>query len=66
MRQAARVVAVALAVICLCLIAAMPIVAAWSMRTEQVLPAPPINPLKLMQQAKRLQAEQITDFSTIY
>jgi len=66
MRGAARVVAVALAVICLGLIAAMPIVAAWSMRTEQVLPAPPINPLKLMQQAKRLQAEQITDFSTIH
>jgi hypothetical protein len=66
MHEAARVVAVALAVICLCLIAAMPIVAAWSMRTEQVLPAPPINPLKLMEQAKHLQAQQITDFSTIH
>ena len=66
MRQAARVVAVALAVICLCLIAAMPIVAAWSTRTEQVLPAPPINPLKLMELAKHLQARQITDFSTIH
>jgi hypothetical protein len=66
MHKAARVVAVALAVICLCLIAAMPIVAAWNMRTEQVLPAPPINPLKLMEQAKHLPAQHITDFSTIH
>ena len=66
MHAAARIVAVTLAVICLCLIAAMPIVAAWSMRTEQVLPAPPINPLKLMELAKHLQARQITDFSTIH
>ena len=66
MRQAARVVAVALALICLGLIAAMPIVAGWSMPAEQVSPAPPINPLELMAQAKPLQARQITDFSTIY
>jgi len=66
MRAAARVVAVALAVICLCLIAAMPIVAGWSRPAEQVLPAAPINPLKLMERAKHLQVQQITDFSTIY
>ena len=48
------------------LIAAMPIVAGWSVPAEQALPALPINPLKLMQQAKHLQARQITDFSTIY
>jgi hypothetical protein len=30
------------------------------------LPAPPINPLELMEQARHLQAQQITDFSTIY
>ena len=66
MHAAARIVAIALAVICLCLIAAMPIVAGWSMPTEQALPPPPINPLKLMEQAKHLQARQITDFSTIH
>jgi peptidoglycan/LPS O-acetylase OafA/YrhL len=66
MRRAARIVAAALAALCLCLIAAMPIVAGWSMPAAQVLPAPPINPLKLMEQAKHLQAQQITDFSTIY
>ena len=66
MREAARVVAVALAVLCLCLIAAMPIVAGWSMPAEQVLLALPINPLELMEQARHLQAQQITDFSTIY
>lgn len=66
MRAAARVVALALALICLGLIAAMPIVAGWSMPAEQVLPAPPINPLKLMERAKHLQVQQITDFSTIY
>jgi hypothetical protein len=65
MRQAARIVAAALAVICLGLIAAMAIVAGWSMPAEQVSP-PPINPLELMAQAKHLQARQITDFSTIY
>jgi hypothetical protein len=66
MREAARIVAVAPTVICLCLIAAMPIVAGWSMPTEQALPPRPINPLKLMEQAKQLQAQQITDFSTIH
>jgi hypothetical protein len=66
MREADRVVAVALAALCLCLIAAMPIVAGWSMPAEQVLPAPPINPLELMEQARHRQAQQITDFSTIY
>jgi hypothetical protein len=66
MREAARVVAVALAVICLCLIAAMPIVAGWSMPAEQIWLAPPINPLELMERAWHLQAQQITDFSTIY
>jgi hypothetical protein len=66
MRKAAHVVALALAALCLGLIAAMPIVAGWSMPAEQALPAPPINPLKLMERAKHLQARQITDFSTIY
>jgi CHASE2 domain-containing sensor protein len=66
MRQAAHIVAAALAAICLCLIAAMPIVAGWRMPAEPVLPAPAINPLELMQQAKHLEAQQITDFSTIY
>jgi hypothetical protein len=66
MRKAAHVVALALAALCLGLIAAMPIVAGWSMPAEQALPAPPINPLKLMEQAKHLQARQITDFSTIH
>ena len=66
MRKAARVVAVALAIICLCLIAAMPIVAGWKVPAEQVLPAPLIDPLELMQQAKHLEVQQITDFSTIY
>jgi hypothetical protein len=65
MRAAARVVALALALTCLGLIAAMPIVAGWSMPAEQVLPAPPINPLELMERAKHLQVQQITDFSTI-
>jgi hypothetical protein len=63
---AARIVAAVLAVVCLCLIAAMPIVAGWNMAAEQALPAPPINPLELMAQAKHLQVQQITDFSTIY
>jgi hypothetical protein len=66
MSKAASFVAAALAALCLCLIAAMPIVAGWSMPPEQALPAPPIDPLKLMEQAKHLQAQQITDFSTIY
>ena len=66
MRKAAHVLALAMAALCLGLIAAMPIVAGWSMPAEQALPAPPINPLKLMEQAKHLQAQQITDFSTIY
>jgi predicted benzoate:H+ symporter BenE len=66
MRKAAHVVALALAALCLGLIAAMPIVAGWSMPAEQALPALPINPLKLMEQAKHLQARQITDFSTIH
>jgi hypothetical protein len=66
MRKVIRIAAAALAVICLCLIAAMPIVAGWRMPAEQVLPPPPINPLKLMQHAKHLQVRQIADFSTIY
>jgi hypothetical protein len=66
MRQATRIVAAALAVIWLGLIAAMPIVAGWSMPAEQVSPPPPINPLELMAQAKHPRARQITDFSTIY
>jgi hypothetical protein len=66
MRKAAHVVALALAALCLGLIAAMPIVAGWSMPAEQALPAPPMNPLKLMEQEKHLQARQITDFSTIH
>jgi hypothetical protein len=66
MHEAARIVAAALAVICLGLIAAMPIVAGWSMAAEQALSAPPSNPLTLMEQTKHLQARQITDFSTIY
>jgi len=66
MRKAAHVVALALAALCLGLIAAMPIVAGWSMPAEQALPAPPMNPLKLMEQAKHRQARQITDFSTIH
>ena len=66
MRKAAHVLALAMAALCLGLIAAMPIVAGWSLPVEQALPAPPMNPLKLMEQAKHLQARQITDFSTIY
>ena len=66
MREAARIVAVAPTVICLCLIAAMPIVAGGVCRPSKPCPSRPINPLKLMEQAKQLQAQQITDFSTIH
>jgi predicted benzoate:H+ symporter BenE len=65
MRTAAHVVALALAALCMGLIAAVPIVAGWGTPTEPALLAPPINPLALREQAKHLQARQITDFSTI-
>ena len=66
MRQAAHIVAAALAAMCLCLIAAMPIVAGRSLPAEQVSSATPINPLELMEQAGYPQAQPITDFTTIY
>jgi hypothetical protein len=66
MRHVAHIVAAALAAVCVCLIAAMPIVAGRRMPAERVSLAPLINTLELMEQAGHLQADQITDFSTIY
>lgn len=66
MRKVIRAIATAAAVACLCLLATMPIVSGWRMPTEQTLPPAPINPLKLMEQAKHLQDQQIANFSTIH
>lgn len=66
MRNVTRIVATALTVICLGLLAAMPMVSGWRMSAEQVLLPPPINPLKLMEHARHLQVQQIADFSTIH
>jgi hypothetical protein len=67
MRKLTQIIAAASAAICLCLMAAMAIVAAWTVTVsaEQILP-PPIDPLKLMEQAQHLHVQQTTDFSMIY
>jgi hypothetical protein len=67
MRKLTQIIAAASAAICLCLTAAMAIVAAWTVTVsaEQTLP-PPINPLKLMEQAQHRHVQQTTDFSMIY
>jgi hypothetical protein len=66
MRKLTQIVAAASAAFCLCLMATVSIVAAWTVTVSAEILPPPINPLKLMEQAQHLHVQQTADFSTIY